>query len=50
MAGTIKKYTLGEVKNRFIGESGTPKREQYETELKLEVIGELIRTVRKANE
>lgn len=42
-----KKYTLDEVKDRFIGEIGTPKREIYETDLKLEIIGELIKTVRK---
>ena len=47
MAGTMKKYTLDEVKDRFIGESGSPKREQYEMELKLELIGELIKKVRK---
>lgn len=38
---------LDEVKDRFLGASGTPKREQYETDLKLEVIGELIKMVRK---
>lgn len=47
MAGTMKKYTLDEVKDRFIGESGTPEREQYETDLKLELIGELIKKIRK---
>ncbi|PHN03572.1 transcriptional regulator [Flavilitoribacter nigricans DSM 23189 = NBRC 102662] len=43
----MKKYTLDEVKDRFIGESGTAKRDQYETDLQLEVIGALIKTVRK---
>lgn len=43
----VKKYTLDEVKNKFIGEAGTPKRDQYELELKMEILGDLIRDVRK---
>ncbi len=43
----MKKYTLDQAKDRFIGEAGTPKREQYEIELKIELIGEMIRNVRK---
>ncbi len=38
MAKKMKKYTLEQVKDRFIGERGTPEREQYETKLKLELI------------
>ncbi len=42
----IKTYSLEEVKNRFIGELGTVKREQYEYELQMELIGEMIRKAR----
>lgn len=43
----MKKYTLEEVKDKYIGKEGTPKREQYELELKIDVIGDLIKGVRK---
>jgi len=43
----MKKHTLEEVKARYIGRPGTPEREQYELELKIELIGDLIRKVRK---
>jgi HTH-type transcriptional regulator / antitoxin HipB len=43
----MKKYTLEEVKDKFIGKTGTPERDQYELELKMEVIGDMIRNVRK---
>lgn len=42
----LKTYTLDEVKNRFIGERGTVKREQYEYELQMELVGEMIKKVR----
>ena len=43
----MKRYTLEAVKNKYIGEEGTEKRDQYELDLKLELIGELIRKARK---
>jgi HTH-type transcriptional regulator / antitoxin HipB len=43
----MKTYSLEEVKNQFIGLEGTPKRDQYEFELKLELLGEMIKTARK---
>jgi HTH-type transcriptional regulator / antitoxin HipB len=43
----IKTYTLDEVKNRFIGEVGTPKRDQFEYKLQMELIGDMIKTARK---
>lgn len=43
----MKKYTLEEVKARYIGEPGTPERAQYELELRMELVGDLIRKVRK---
>lgn len=43
----IKHYSLDEVKDKFIGKVGTPKRDEYEFELKLELVGEMIRIARK---
>lgn len=42
----MKIYTLEDMKNKHIGERGTEKREQYEYELKMEMIGGLIRKTR----
>ena len=42
----LKMYSLDQIKDEFIGEIGTAKRVQYEQELQLEVLGEMIRTVR----
>lgn len=47
MAGTMKKYTLDEIKDRFIVKPGSAKIAQYEMELKLELIGALIKKIRK---
>ena len=43
----LKQYTLEEAKNNFIGETGTEKREKYEYELKMDVLGELLKEARK---
>lgn len=42
----LEMFTFDEIKNEFIGEIGSEKRTQYEQELQLEVLGEMIRTVR----
>lgn len=34
----IKIYTLEDIKNRYIGERGTDKREAYEYALRIEII------------
>lgn len=39
-------FSFDQIKNEFIGEVGTEKRTQYEQELQVELIGEMIRTVR----
>ena len=44
----MKKYTLSEAEDKLIGKHGTAERKQYECELSLLVIGDLIRSVRKA--
>ena len=43
----MKSYKLEEAENLLIGEKGTPEREEYEFELKLELIGDMIKTARK---
>lgn len=47
MAKKIKKYSLDEVKDKYIGKKGTTKREHYEYELQMEVIGDLIKKARE---
>jgi HTH-type transcriptional regulator/antitoxin HipB len=42
----LKMFTLDQIKNEFIGEKGTEKRNLYEQELQLEVLGDLIKKVR----
>lgn len=43
----MKTYTLGEVQDKLIGKIGTPQRDQYEYQLKVELIGQAIRNSRK---
>ena len=43
----MKSYTLDEVKDELIGKKGTDKREQYELDLHLDLLGDLIKKVRK---
>ena len=43
----LKSYTLDEVKDKFIGKKGTPKREAYEMELSLYLLGVMIKKTRQ---
>ena len=43
----LKTVSLEEMKDKIIGKKGTPAREQYEFELQLDLIGEMIRKARK---
>ncbi|WP_224994298.1 helix-turn-helix domain-containing protein [Cesiribacter sp. SM1] len=43
----MKKYSLDEAEDKLIGLKGTPARDQYEFELKLELIGDMIKAARK---
>ena len=43
----LKTYTLDEVTDKFIGKRGTAKREAFEYELKLDLLGEAIKRARK---
>ena len=42
----LKMFTLDQIKDEFIGEKGTEKRNLYEQELQLELLGDLIKKVR----
>jgi HTH-type transcriptional regulator / antitoxin HipB len=43
----LKIYSLDEVTDKYIGKPGTPKREAFEYELRLDLIGEAIKQARK---
>lgn len=43
----MKTYTLEQAEDLLIGKKGTKDREEYEFELKLELIGDMIKTARK---
>jgi HTH-type transcriptional regulator/antitoxin HipB len=43
----MKRYSLSEAEDRLIGVKGTPERDNYEFELKLELIGDMIQAARK---
>jgi HTH-type transcriptional regulator/antitoxin HipB len=43
----IKTYSLEEITDKHIGKRGTPKREAFENELRLDLLGEAIRQARK---
>jgi len=42
----LKTYSLDEVKNKLLGKKGTSKRDAYENELRLDLLGETIRQTR----
>lgn len=42
-----KTYTLEELTDKYIGEKGTSKRELFEFDLKLDILGEMIKKARK---
>lgn len=41
------KTSLADMKDRYIGKKGTPERDAYEYELKMEVLGKMIKSARK---
>ena len=43
----LRSYSLDQIKGEMIGKQGTSAREQYEFELKLELLGEMIKTARQ---
>lgn len=42
----LKTYSLEEITDKHIGKHGTPKREAFENELRLDLLGEAIRQAR----
>jgi len=40
----IKTFTLAEMKDKYIGKPGTKERDQYEYELRMDVIGRVTKT------
>ena len=47
--GKIKMMSLDQMKDMHLGKKGTTVRDEYEMELKVEILGEMIKTVRKEN-
>jgi HTH-type transcriptional regulator/antitoxin HipB len=47
MKKEMKKYSFDQIKDEFIGKKGSIIRDQYEYDLKMEVLGELIKQTRK---
>jgi len=43
----IKSYSLTEMKDKYIGKLGTEDRDQYEYELRMDVLGKMIKTARQ---
>ena len=43
----LKIYTLEQAKNKHLGKVGTEKRDKYEYELRLDLLGEMIKQTRK---
>lgn len=44
---TLKTYTLDEITDKHIGKRGTEKREAFENELRLDLLGDAIKQARK---
>jgi HTH-type transcriptional regulator / antitoxin HipB len=43
----LKSYSLDEITDKYIGKIGTPKRDAFENELRLDLLGEAIKQARK---
>ena len=43
----MKSYSLTEMKDKYIGKVGTEEREKYEYELRMDVLGKMIKTARQ---
>jgi len=43
----MKSYSIDEAEDLLIGKKGSKERDEYEFELKIELIGDMIKTVRK---
>ena len=43
----LKSYSLAEMKDKYIGKPGTPDRDMYEYELRMDVLGRMIKKARQ---
>ena len=43
----MKSYSLPEMKDKYIGELGTKERDEYEYELRMDILGRMIKTARQ---
>lgn len=43
----VKTYSLPEIKDKYIGQLGTTDRDEYEYELRMDVLGKMIKTARQ---
>ena len=43
----LKTYSLAEMKDKYIGKVGTQERHEYEYELRMDVLGKMIKTARQ---
>lgn len=43
----LKTYSFTEMKDKYIGEVGTKERDEYEYELRMDVLGKMIKTARQ---
>ena len=46
MEKKMKKYSFNEIKDEFLGKKGTAKRDEYEYDLQMDVLGEIIKQTR----
>ena len=43
----MKQYSLSEMEDKYIGKIGTPERDEYEYELRMELLSRMIKSTRK---
>lgn len=43
----MKSYSLAEMKDKYIGKAGTQERDEYEYELRMDILGRMIKTARQ---
>lgn len=43
----LKTYTLAEMKDKYIGKVGTKERDDYEYELRMDILGKMIKAARR---
>ena len=44
---SIRTYSLSEMKDKYIGKTGNPERDAYEYELRMDLLGKMIKTARQ---